>query len=357
MDEVAVAALRFRLRRRPKVIDSRHDRGRGGIASAQRIGIMDTNGRNNIMQTSLRIALAALAVAALTPQYLAAQAPPPPPLVKPNELRQVSAHVQIIPDESVPLVPNVGYVVGDKAVLVIDTGLGPRNGAAVAEIAQKLAGGSREIYLVPTHVHPEHDLGAQAFPATTKLIRSEDQQKDIAEFGLQVAQVFAARGPILADLLKGAEFRKPDITYTKDYDLDLGGVRAHLMTLGPNHTRGDTAIWIEPDRVLFGGDVAMKAQPLFASPYSSVRQWLSSLDRLEALKPVLIVPSHGPTGDVALISGYRAYLTDIRDRTAAEKRAGRTADQAVEAVSAALPNYPDRGRLAGAIRAAYAEAP
>jgi glyoxylase-like metal-dependent hydrolase (beta-lactamase superfamily II) len=270
---------------------------------------------------------------------------------------QVSDHVQIIPDDSVQLVPNVGFVVGDKAVLVVDTGMGPRNGAAVAEVAQKLAGGSRAVYLVTTHVHPEHDLGASAFPATTKLIRSEDQQKDIAEFGLQLAKVFAARAPIYAELLKDADFRKADITFDKEYDLDLGGVHARLIALGANHTHGDTAIWVEPDRVLFAGDVAMKAQPAFASPYSSVRQWLASLDKLEALRPMLIVPSHGPTGDTGFISGYRAYLTDIRARAAAEKKAGHTADQAVEAVSAALPSYPDRIRLAAAIKAAYAEAP
>jgi glyoxylase-like metal-dependent hydrolase (beta-lactamase superfamily II) len=315
------------------------------------------------MRMLSRTAMAAVAVVALAPP-LAAQAPatapaptPPPPIVKPAELRKVSDHVQIIPDDSVQLVPNVGYVVGDKAVLVIDTGMGPRNGAAVSEVAQKLAGGTRAVYLVPTHFHPEHDLGAQAFPASTKLIRSEDQQKDIAEFGLQLAKVFAARGPVYAELLKDADFRKPDITFAKDYDLDLGGVHAKLIAMGPNHTRGDLAIFVEPDRVLFAGDLAMKAQPAFASPYSSVRRWLGSLDKLDALKPVLIVPSHGPTGDAGLISGYRAYLNDIRDRTAAEKRAGKTEDQAVQAVSAALPNYPDRARLAGAIKAAYGEAP
>ncbi len=297
-------------------------------------------------------------VAASAPAF--AQQPaqaPPPPLVKANELRKVSEHVQIIPDDSVQLVPNVGFVVGDKAVLVVDTGMGPRNGAVVSEVAQKVAGGSRAVYLVTTHVHPEHDLGASAFPATTKLIRSDDQQKDIAEFGLQTAKVFAARTPIYAELLKDADFRKADITFAQDYDLDLGGVHARLIALGANHTRGDTAIWVEPDRVLFAGDVAMKAQPAFASPHSSVHQWLASLDRLEALKPVLIVPSHGPTGDTGFISGYRAYLTDIRGRAAAEKKAGRSADQAVEAISAALPSYPDRARLAAAIKAAYAESP
>ena len=237
----------------------------------------------------LHVMIVALALSAS--QQLSAQTPPP--IVKPEGLRQVSPHVHIIPDNSVPAVPNVGIVVGERAALVIDTGLGPPNGAAVLGVAQKLAPG-RDLYLVTTHVHPEHDLGAQAFPATTRLIRSNDQIKDIAEFGLQLAQVFATRSPVHAELLEGAEFRKADITFERDYDLDLGGVRANLIAMGANHTRGDTAIWIGADRVLFSGDIAMKAQPAFASRYSSLGHWLASLDRLAALNPVLIVPSSRP---------------------------------------------------------------
>jgi glyoxylase-like metal-dependent hydrolase (beta-lactamase superfamily II) len=298
---------------------------------------------------------AALAFAALAPQHLAGQTPPPP-LVKVEGLRQISPHVQVIPDNSVPLVPNVGYVIGDRSQLVVDTGLGPRNGAAVEQVAAKLRG-SRTEYLVATHFHPEHDLGAQAFPATTKLIRSTDQVKDIAEFGLQLAKVFASRSPLHAELLKDADYRKADITFDKDYDLDLGGVHARMFAMGANHTRGDIAIWIEADRVLFTGDIAMKNQPAFASPYSTIRQWLASLDRLEALKPAVIVPSHGPVGDAGFITGYRAYLIEVRDRTAAEKHAGHNVDQAVETVTAAMAGrYPDKARLSGAIKAAYAEA-
>ena len=106
-----------------------------------------------------------------------------------------------------------------------------RNGAAVYEVAKKLAG-TKVLYLATTHVHPEHDLGAQAFPDTTKLIRSTDQEKDIAEFGLQLAKVFASRSAINAELLKDADFRKADITFERDYDLDLGGVRAKLTAMG-----------------------------------------------------------------------------------------------------------------------------
>jgi glyoxylase-like metal-dependent hydrolase (beta-lactamase superfamily II) len=306
------------------------------------------------MRAPLGLIVSALALALATP--LAAQTPPPP-IIKTEGLKQISPHVQIIPDNSVPLTPNVGYVIGDEAMLVIDTGLGPRNGAAVYEVAKKL-GGEKQIYLVTTHVHPEHDLGAQAFPATIKLIRSNDQVKDIAEFGLQLAEVFAKRSALNAELLKDANFRKADITFDKDYDLDLGGVHAKLTAMGANHTAGDTIIWVDADKVLFSGDLAMRAQPAFASPHSSLKHWMASLDQLEALKPAIIVPSHGPTGDgIGFIAGYRTYLTEVRERTAAEKRAGHSTDAAVATVTAAFGDRaPDKGRLTGAIRAAYAEA-
>jgi glyoxylase-like metal-dependent hydrolase (beta-lactamase superfamily II) len=112
------------------------------------------------------LALIAAAAVSLAGGVVLAQPPTavPVPLVRVEGLKQVSAHVQVIPDNSVPLVPNVGFIVGDKALLVVETGLGPNNGAAVYAVAQRLAAG-KAMYLVTTHVHPEHDLGAQAFPA------------------------------------------------------------------------------------------------------------------------------------------------------------------------------------------------
>jgi hypothetical protein len=85
---------------------------------------------------------------------------------------------------------------------------------------------------------------------------------------------------------------------------------------------------------------------------------MGSLDQLEALKPAVVVPSHGPTGDsIGFITGYRTYLTELRERTTAEKHAGHSVDEAVTAVTAAFGDRaPDKARLAGAIRAAYAEA-
>ena len=315
---------------------------------------MVTSASTALRQRASRLVAPVLAL--LLTCALAAAQVPAGPLVRAEGLRQISPHVSIIPDNSVPMVPNVGIVVGSKSVLVIDTGMGPRNGAVVAEAARKLAG-DRVLYLVTTHFHPEHDLGAQAFPPGTMMIRSADQQKDIDEFGLQLAQVFASRSAINAELLKGAEFRRANISFGQETLLDLGGVRVRILAMGPNHTRGDTTVWVEGDRVLFSGDIAMRPQPAFASPYSSLSHWMASLDRLGALQPAVVVPSHGPSGGIDLIDGYRAYFTEVRERTAAEKRAGRGGDAVVEAVSAAMAErYPDRGRLAGAIKAAYAEA-
>lgn len=308
---------------------------------------------------SAAIGLALMSIAVLSPaiaQQPAAPAASAGPMVKVGATQKLSTHVYAIPDGSTPGVPNVGFIVGSKATLVVDTGMGPPNGKTVLAEAQKLSA-TNKIYLVTTHVHPEHDLGAQAFPATTTLIRSKAQVAEIAEEGMRTADVFRGRSEINKQLLDGAQFRKADVTFETSYDLDLGGVKVQLVTLGTAHTQGDTGIFVEGDGVLFSGDVAMKALPA-VSAKSTSKQWLASLDKLAAFNAKIVVPSHGPIGDAAYISAYRTYLVRVRDRAAALKKEGKTVDQTVEALTAELKaDYPDTGRAAGAIRAAYADGP
>ena len=288
---------------------------------------------------------------------LAQRPAPRDPMVQANATRKLTAHVYAIEDkDTTPGVPNIGFVVGTRAALVVDTGMGDRNGRIVLAEVEKIAAG-KPLYLVTTHVHPEHDLGAGAFPASTKMIRSQDQLKDIDEFGYQLAEAFSKRSAVNAELLKDAKFRKADITFDKEYTLDLGGVTARILAMGANHTRGDTVIFVPQDGVLFSGDIAMKGMPSFASPYSTVSHWLVSLDALDALKTKIVVPSHGPIGDASYIAGYRVYLTTIRDRAATLKKEGKSQDEAVKTITAELQGrYPDVGRMAGAVKAAYAEA-
>jgi glyoxylase-like metal-dependent hydrolase (beta-lactamase superfamily II) len=307
-----------------------------------------------------RATLTTLLFAFAAAPALNAQAPArPPSMLLPGTTEKISAHVYAIPDKDTsPSIPGVGIIVGIKGALVVDTGLGEANGRIVLAEAQKVAPG-RQLYLVSTHVHPEHDLGANAFPASTKMIRSADQEKDIDEFGLQLANFFASRSAVEADLLKGATFRKADIEFDKQYDLDLGGVNVHILALGPNHTRGDTGIFVKEDRVLFAGDVAMAGQPNFSNPpSSSLDHWLATLDVLAAFKPAIVVPAHGPIGDASYIANYRTYLTTIRDRTRVLKQQGRTVDESIQIITEEMKSrYPNANRISGAVKVAYQEAP
>lgn len=296
--------------------------------------------------------LAALALPALAQQPAATA---PPSLVREGVTEKLTDHVWAIPDGSASLVPNVGIVVGAKAVLVVDTGMGARNAETVLREVAKVGAG-KPVYIVTTHVHPEHDMGAHAFPKDSRLIRSKTQVEDIAAgAGMNLVPIFAARSDLNKELLQGAKHREADIVFDGDYTLDLGGLQVKIYSMGTNHTHGDTVALV--DGVLFSGDVAMKPQPAFANPTATITHWLQSLDRLEALKPKKIVPSHGPFGGVEIIEGYRAYLTRIRDRAAELRKAGKTQDETVQVITGEMSaQYPDRNRLAGAVRAGYNEA-
>ena len=305
----------------------------------------------------LRHPAAALFATAFAAAVLPVSAQPINPVVREGVTEKISDHVHVIPDGSVPLVPNVGIVVGTRGIFIVDTGLGMPNGQAVVREAAKHTQ-TTEIHIGSTHFHPEHDLGANAFPPTAKMLRSTDQQKDIDEFGLQMARAFSARSPYTAEALKDAAFRKADTLFEREHVVDLGGVRVRAIAMGANHTRGDTVFLVEPDGILFSGDVVMKPLPSFASPYSSTKHWLASLDALAKLQPKKLVPSHGPIGDATYIADYRTYFTTIQTRTAELKKQGKTIDEAAQTIATELQSkYPDRGRVTGAVRNAYAEAP
>jgi glyoxylase-like metal-dependent hydrolase (beta-lactamase superfamily II) len=298
---------------------------------------------------------AAVCVAALS-----AQAPSPDPVIRENATVKVSDHVHVIPDGGVPLVPNVGFVVGSHAALVVDTGMGLANGQRVVRELAKVGSG-KQLYVVSTHFHPEHALGEGAFPPSATLVRARTQQQDIDEFGLSLARTFASRSPVNKQLLEGAQYRKADVVFDGERTLDLGGVRVRLMALGPTHTRGDTVAFVEGDRVLFAGDIVMNGTFVaFASPYSSVRAWIAALDRLAPLDPARIVPSHGDMGDASLISKDQAYLSAVQRRTRELKTDAKSVDEAVPIVTremeAQFPGWTNPPRVAAAVRAAFAEA-
>jgi glyoxylase-like metal-dependent hydrolase (beta-lactamase superfamily II) len=278
--------------------------------------------------------------------------------VKEGTTRKLSQHVYVIPSESVPRVPNVGIVVGSKATMIIDPGMGHLSGKAVASEVAKVSKNT-ELYLVSTHLHPEHTTGDAAFP-NAKVVRAKAQQQDIDDSGVQWIDMFAKRSRELAQILSGASIRKADEIFDKERTIDLGGVRVRLMWVGPAHTLGDTAFFVEGDNVLFSGDLAMKnIFPAFAMPQSSMRAWLARLDELERLGAKQVVGAHGDMADASIIKANGELLSTIQRRAAELKKEGKPADEAgkqlVEELKGKYKDWDQPIRVIPAVAAAYRE--
>lgn len=272
----------------------------------------------------------------------------------PDAVTRVSDHVYAIVGW-----PNVGIIVGDRATLVVDTGMGPRNGATVARQAQKLSKGSK-LYLTTTHYHPEHASGDVAFPPNTILIRPAVQQEEMQAHGLEFLDMFRGRSAQFKELLQDVHLRTPDMVFDHEAKLDLGGITARLMWLGAAHTRGDEVTFVEPDSVLLPGDIVEnKLVPSMPNADSSVTGWLAILDKLAPLQPRFIVPDHGTLGDGSLIARERAFLANLQARALELKRRGTSAEEAGKLLTAELkakyPDWESMGPVPNVVRRVYAE--
>lgn len=279
---------------------------------------------------------------------------------------KLSDHVTVVLQGQPGAQSNVGIVAGTRGTLVIDSGLGPRNGAILANVARQQSRGGT-LYVAATHFHPEHMMGESGFPASTIVLRSKAQQEDIdttgAAEGRGVVALFKGMKDRAADM-EGAVYRAADVTFAGDMLLDLGGARVRLMELGPTHTAGDVGFVVEGEGVVFTGDVAMSApiginSARFTSAPSKARVWLASLERLAAFKPRHVVPSHGPLGDVSMIDKHRVFMIAVRDRVIALKAQRQTVDQIASAVTtelAAKHQVPEK-IAADAARLFYQELP
>jgi glyoxylase-like metal-dependent hydrolase (beta-lactamase superfamily II) len=255
------------------------------------------------------------------------------PLVAEGATEQVHDRVYVIPDQRVEFVPNIGIIVGDEAVLVIDTAMGGENGARVLEEARRLAG-DRKLFLTTTHFHPEHAFGAQAFKGHATYIANTAQAEELADKGAEYVQMFSGFGPALAELLADVELVAPELTYSGEQArLDLGGIAAEFLYYGPAHTRGDQLVFLPEERILFPGDlVENRFLPIFPDEDAVGSRWLGLLDHIEALDPAILVPGHGAIGDLGLVEELRAYLSEVRARVETLRSDGRALEEIERAV-------------------------
>jgi glyoxylase-like metal-dependent hydrolase (beta-lactamase superfamily II) len=234
------------------------------------------------------------------------------PVVPDTQPQQIAGGVYVIPDQRIDLVPNVGFVVGEDAVLVVDTGMGIDNAQRVLERARELADG-KPLFLTLTHFHPEHGFGAQVFRDEATIVYNESQRDELNAKFDEFVEMFSGFSPEIADILSDVERVEPDETYEHRHRIDLGGIVVELESVGPAHTRGDQLVWLPEEQVLFAGDlVENRFFPILPDADAHGSEWIALLQRLEGMAPLTVVPGHGAVGDVGLVREVREYLEWIR---------------------------------------------
>ncbi len=212
--------------------------------------------------------------------------------------------------------PNTGVVVGDDAVMVIDTQATP---VMAQDVIRRIRGVTAKPirYVTLSHYHAVRVLGASAYQPD-HIIASRDTYDLIAERGEADMKSEIERFPRLFQAVESVPgLTWPTLVFEKRLTLMLGSLQVEIMQLGRGHTKGDTVVWLPRDRILFSGDlVEYDATPYTGDAY--LTDWPATLDAIAALKPDKLVPGRGaslstPAQVQSGLEGTRAFVTEMFD--------------------------------------------
>jgi quinoprotein relay system zinc metallohydrolase 2 len=212
-------------------------------------------------------------------------------------------------------IANAGCIVGDEAVLVVDTGGSARVGEALAAAIGAVT--DRPIrWVVNTHVHPDHSFGNAAFlegraGAEPIVVGHARLPRAMAERGSHYLERLAEL--MGHDVLAGTRAVPPTLLVEDERVLDLGNRLVRLRAWPTAHTDQDLTVLDESTGTLFTGDlVFMRRLPVIDG---SLLGWLALLDVLEGIAYARVVPGHGPAMAPWPTAGaaQRRYLEALRD--------------------------------------------
>lgn len=192
---------------------------------------------------------------------------------------------------------NLGFVVGDDAVAVVDSGYGGVMAKAMLARIRQLT--DRPVrYVINTNSQPHRIMGNPVFRRSgAEVIAAAGAAQRIEAEG----QAFAAIVEGVLGLAPGSVEAPgaPDVAVDAQTLLDLGGVRLRVIPVGDAHTAGSLVVAVEPDALVFAGDVLYGGRLLAILSESRVQGWIHAFGRLWELGDARFVPGHGEPGPLA----------------------------------------------------------
>ncbi len=263
---------------------------------------------------------------------------------------------------------NAGLITDGEASLLIDTLFDLKlTGEMLDTMRGSLPAAAHIDMVVNTHANGDHCYGNELV-ADAQIIASRRTADEMVE-GIQPAQfaMLLKQAPAMGQV--GAYFQHcfgkfdfenitltpPQQTFESELTVYVGNKIAHLIEVGPAHTRGDTLVHIPGDRVVFTGDILfIGGHPImWAGPTSN---WLRALDRILAMDVETIVPGHGPITDKHGVAQLKSYFEYIYDETRKRFEAGMPAAEAAQDIPLdRYATWTDGERIAVNVASIYRE--
>jgi len=216
---------------------------------------------------------------------------------------------------------NAGFVVTDDGVVVVDAlGTIPLGELLVKAIRKVTDKPIRRV--IVTHYHADHFYGLEPLKKAGADVWAHVAGREYLTGG-EGARRLEQRS---RDLFPWVEPNMPlvgaDRWLEKDEGFTQGGVRFELHHLGPAHSPEDLIVVLPGEGVIFSGDILFAGRIPFVGEADS-KQWLERIDRLLAMKPLLMVTGHGPVSrdpvpDLALTREYLIYLRAVMGKAVEE---------------------------------------